>query len=157
AGANAALVGGALAFAGATVLLHSRIGRDLEEVVADNLARTWEQLHADILPGILRWIIGFFKQLVEGVERLLYTVDEWLRFRSGESRLALVIKATLGVVWFVLTYFVRVFVNLFVEPTFNPIKHFPVVTVAAKLIVPLIPVLLTSVTTVLGPILGMAV
>ena len=38
--------------------------------------------------------------------------------------------------WFFVTYLVRIYVNLFLEPTVNPIKHFPVVTVAAKLIVP---------------------
>src|SRR5262249_31560907 len=41
--------------------------------------------------------------------------------------------------WFFATYLIRIFINLFVEPTINPIKHFPVVTVAAKLIVPIIP------------------
>ena len=35
-----------------------------------------------------------------------------------------------------MTYVVRIYVNLFLEPTFNPIKHFPVVTVSAKLILP---------------------
>ena len=39
-------------------------------------------------------------------------------------------KAALGVFWFFMTYVVRVVVNLSLEPTFNPIKHFPVVTVS---------------------------
>ena len=30
------------------------------------------------------------------MERLMYSVDEWLRFRSGESRVTLVAKAGLG-------------------------------------------------------------
>jgi hypothetical protein len=65
-------------------------------------------------------------------------VDEWLRFHSGEGRLALVCKPVLGLLWFGVTYTVRIVINLFVEPTFNPIKHFPVVTVTAKLIFPFV-------------------
>jgi len=73
------------------------------------------------------------------MERGLYAVDEWLRFRSGETRLSLIARAVLGVGWFLLTYLIRLFINLLVEPTFTPIKHFPVVTVAAKLILPVLP------------------
>jgi hypothetical protein len=83
-------------------------------------------------------------------------VDEWLRFRTGDSRLSFFVKLVLGLVWFVVTYLVRVFINLFVEPTFNPIKHFPVVTVAAKLIVPIIPKLASVITLTAKPILGTA-
>src|SRR5207249_1175101 len=85
--------------------------------------------------------LAIFKELVEAVERCLYSVDEWLRFRTGDTRFSLVAKTGLGFIWFFVTYFVRIYVNLFVEPTVNPIKHFPVVTVSAKLIVPFIPFL----------------
>src|SRR5262249_37453245 len=43
--------------------------------------------------------------------------------------------------WFVVSYVVRLYVNLFIEPTTNPIKHFPVVTVAHKIMAPFIIVL----------------
>ena len=72
---------------------------------------------------------------------MLYAVDEWLRFRAGDGRWALFVKPALGLVWFFATYLIRIFIHLFVEPTVNPIKHFPVVTVAAKLIFPIIPAL----------------
>jgi hypothetical protein len=86
-------------------------------------------------------------------EQMLYSVDEWLRFRQGESRVSMVAKMILGVVWFFVTYIIRVFINLFIEPTFNPIKHFPVVTVAAKLIFPMV----LPVTTAIEPIVGRTV
>jgi hypothetical protein len=120
----------------ASLVLHSRLGLYLEEVAADRLVRVWRLLRADLLPGLFRWVLYFFRRLVENVERVLYTVDEWLRFRSGQGRLARVAKPVLGLGWFVVTYVVRLVINLFVEPTFNPIKHFPVVTVTAKLIAP---------------------
>jgi hypothetical protein len=43
-----------------------------------------------------------------------------------------VLRGALGLLWFAFGYLLRVVVNLFLEPTFNPIKHFPTVTVAAK-------------------------
>jgi hypothetical protein len=61
----------------------------------------------------------------------------------------------LGLAWFVVAYAVRAVINLFVEPTVNPIKHFPVVTVAAKLLVPFIPVLAPVIAGAVDPVLGL--
>lgn len=149
-------VGGTVLFLATVGLLNSRLGRDLEESAADWLVHRWEQLRLDIVPGLLRLILAVFRRAVEWVERVLYTVDEWLRFRAGDSRLSFFVKLFCGLGWFIVTYLVRVFINLFVEPTFNPIKHFPVVTVAAKLIVPFIKILATGITVALKPVLGMA-
>ena len=63
-------------------------------------------------------------------------MDEWLRFREGQSRVVLASKAVLGLVWGVVAYAARVYLILLVEPQINPIKHFPVVTVAAKIMLP---------------------
>jgi hypothetical protein len=81
--------------------------------------------------------MDFFKRLLELVQRFLYTIDEWLRFRTGEGRLKLAAKAVAGAVWFFVTYVVRFVVNVLVEPQVNPIKHFPVVTVSHKVVWPL--------------------
>ncbi len=59
------------------------------------------------------------------LDRVIYTVDEWLRFRKGQHPAALALKAVAGLVWFAIAYFLRILVNLFVEPTFNPIGRFP--------------------------------
>jgi hypothetical protein len=137
-GTEGSLVVGVAVFLVAAVLYNSRLGLYVEEVVTDSLARTWQLFSRDLIPGLFRLVMFVFKRLLEDVERLLYAVDELLRFRTGDSRWSLVWKAALGLVWFLVTYLVRFFINLFVEPTFNPIKHFPVVTVTAKLIVPVI-------------------
>ncbi|HEY1066905.1 MAG TPA: hypothetical protein VGE52_12370, partial [Pirellulales bacterium] len=57
-----------------------------------------------------------------------------------------------GVVWFYIHYIVRFCVVLLIEPQVNPIKHFPVVTVSHKLLLPLIPVMAEQ---VLMPLLKM--
>lgn len=123
-------------FVVAFLFLSSRWGRHVEEAVTDWIARNWYWLREDALPGFINLILQAFKDIMDRLERILYTVDEWFRFRPGDSSVALLYKPLLGLIWFFMTYFIRVVINLFIEPTVNPIKHFPAVTVGAKLIVP---------------------
>jgi hypothetical protein len=131
--------GSTATFLAAVLLFNSRLGRTLEEILIDWLIRSWYHLRTDVLPGMFRWIMDLFKGMIETVERFLYSVDEWLRFKSGEGRFTLAGKAVLGVVWFYVTYVVRFAFNVLIEPQINPIKHFPVVTVSHKLLLPTIP------------------
>ena len=125
---------GTAAFLIAELLLHSRLGMRLEEMCGDALLRSWRLFSRDLIPGLIGAILGFFRRLLDDVERLLYTVDEWLRFRTGDSRGSVAVKAVLNLMWFFVTYVVRFCLNLLVEPQINPIKHFPVVTVSHKLV-----------------------
>ena len=81
----------------------------------------------------------FSRPSSRAIDRVIHAVDEWLRFREGEGRFAFAIKLLFGAVWFVFTYLFRFAWTLLVEPQINPIKHFPVVTVSHKLLLPLIP------------------
>ncbi len=119
-------------------ILNTRAGLEAEERTADAVVRGWRRFRSDFLPGVLRFINDVFGVFLDGVDRVLYTVDEWLRFRSGQGRLTFWAKAVLGVFWFLVTYLVRIYVNLLIEPQINPVKHFPTVTVAAKMIIPIL-------------------
>ena len=120
------------------------------------MLRTWQLFSNDLIPGLFRLIMAFFRRLLDDVERLLYTVDEWLRFRTGDSRSSLAVKAVLGLFWFFITYIVRFCINLLVEPQINPIKHFPVVTVSHKLVLTFVMPALTVVlfSTMMNPVFG---
>jgi hypothetical protein len=137
--------------------LNSRAGRNAQEVAADGLVRSGRQLTGRIAPAGIRWILEIFVELMEILDRGLYRVDEWLRFKSGESRVTLVIKGVLGTLWSVVAYVLRLYVNLFIEPGVNPIKHFPVVTVAAKLMVPLSGTMFHAISGPFEQLLGTAV
>jgi hypothetical protein len=143
-------------FLATAVLVNLPVGPELEEIGEDYLVRGWRRLSVDFFPGLFRWVMFVFRRLLEGVERVIYTVDEWLRFRQGDSPASFYVKLVLGTVWFLITYVVRIVVTLFVEPTINPIKHFPVVTVAAKLLVPFIPMLDEAFVAALKPVVGSA-
>jgi len=133
---HSALLSSGVIFALACLFLNTRIGHMVEESLLDALVKTWQRLRLDVFPAFYALTMSLFRGLIEAVEGVIYTVDEWLRFRTGQGRFTLAAKTVLAFLWFFITYLVRIYVNLFVEPTVNPIKHFPVVTVAAKLIVP---------------------
>ncbi len=135
-----AVWGGGLVFFVVALLINSRLGRDFEEAIIDRAVREWEYVQG-LVPGVFRLVMEIFKTILEGLDRFFYTVDEWLRFRGGQGRVALALKTILGFLWFLVSYLIRMFINVFIEPTINPIKHFPVVTVTAKLLVPLWPYL----------------
>lgn len=116
------------------LLLNSRVGRDTEELAGDFLVRAWRQIHVHLLMGLFTLVVDGIRRLMDGLERLLYAVDQWLRFRSGETGLTLAIKAVGGLAWTLIHGVLRFCVTLLIEPQINPIKHFPVVTVSHKLI-----------------------
>jgi hypothetical protein len=121
------------------LFLNSRLGRDFEELLIDGLVQAWRRLGMPILTGLYYFFVDVFRGILETVERLLYTVDEWLRFRTGETRLTFATKAVLGTGWYLVTYVLRFCINLLIEPQINPLKHFPVVTVSHKFLLPFIP------------------
>lgn len=132
------------------LLLNTRFARDAEELTNDWLARNWRRFRIHVLMGLFHLIVDFFKAALEWVDRVLYAVDEWLRFRQGESTLSFLFKAVFGTLWYVVTYVFRFGINLLLEPQVNPIKHFPVVTVSHKLLLPL--AITSNIKTVASPL-----
>ncbi len=127
----------ATVFLALALTLNSRLGRNLEELLVDGVVDGWQRFGVRFFAGLFWFVVDLFRLLLETIERLLYSVDEWLRFRAGQSRAVLVAKAALGTAWFFVAYTTRFCVNLLLEPQFNPIKHVPVVTVSHKCIAPL--------------------
>jgi hypothetical protein len=107
-----------------------------------------------ILPGLVKYSLEFFGWTIELIERGIYRVDEALRFRPNQSRRMAIVKGVLATIWFAVAYVLRIYVNLLIEPTVNPVKHFPVVTVAAKLILPFLPQLTAAIADPVGAVVG---
>jgi hypothetical protein len=149
-----AIAGACVFFVVVNVVLNTRAGAIAEEAALDWVMRTWRRLHKRILPGMFAFIAGFFRGTLETMDRTIYAVDELLRFRQGEGRVAFYLKGGLGILWFIVTYLIRLYVNLLIEPEINPIKHFPVVTVAAKLMIPITPTIHAALSVPLNRLLG---
>lgn len=105
------------------------------EVTADS----WRNFWWNLLPGTFTWIVWAFRELMGLFERGLYAVDEWFRYREGQSRESLIFKVIFGLIWFPVAYLFRFAFYLLIEPQVNPVKHFPVVTVSHKVIWPMVP------------------
>jgi hypothetical protein len=125
-------------FVCAVAFFNASPGRWLEGYLWERLAAGVARVRNDLV-GFLQAIVEAFQWLVDVVERGLYAVDEWLRFRGGDHPATLALKAPLAAVWSIVSYLLRVFINVFFEPQVNPIKHFPVVTVSHKMLLPLSP------------------
>jgi hypothetical protein len=66
------------------------------------------------------------------------------------------VKSVLAAAWSVVDAGVRFCVTLLIEPQLNPIKHFPVVTVSHKLLVPMIPMVAGQLVATTGMEKGLA-
>ncbi|HEX5272102.1 MAG TPA: hypothetical protein VFW33_16510, partial [Gemmataceae bacterium] len=128
---------GFLVFLGIFAVLNSRPGRGLEDAGSRGLMRSLNWVRAGLVEGLLRLIVQVFKAITDGLEYVLYTVDEWLRFRGGDSRASLVVRVIAGVVWFPVSYITRLYLIVLIEPGFNPLKA-PVSYAAAKFIYPIL-------------------
>lgn len=137
-----------------SALLNSRIGRDAQELTRDWVEKSLHQLQARFVFAFVGWVFDFFRLLMSTLERVLYAVDEWLRFHSDENLLVVLAKAILGVVWSFVSFLIRIYVNLLIEPTFHPVKHFPVVTVAHKIFLPALIMLEGNMVHFLGQYMG---
>lgn len=151
------LVSAVLTFIGTSWLMKSQLGFWLEGFVTERLAPTWRVLGRRWLPELLIMVSRTFAALVESMERLMAGVDDLLRSRRRPTGFPLLLLTTMILAWGMMAYVVRLYVTLLVEPELNPLKHFPVVTVAHKLMLPFLPTLLVWVEkpfAILGPFLG---
>jgi hypothetical protein len=146
-------VGALCIFAAVTVLLNSRLGAAASEVSTRSVLGLYDLLRGGLLPGLYRLIVRAFKRVLDAGEYLLFRVDEWLRYRSGDGWLSLAARTVLGVVWFPVSFVARFYMVVLIEPVLNPLK-FPVCSVAAKFLAPFYFTLVGLVGGLLAPVLG---
>ncbi|MFM7130050.1 MAG: hypothetical protein ACKO0V_11905, partial [bacterium] len=123
------------------IAVNSRAGRDLQEHIGEMVKWFWHRFGFDLVVAVYRFLIDVFDRLSESVNRALYAVDEWIRYRRRSGPMVEFTSGLIGFLWGIILYVFRFVFNLLVEPQINPIKHFPVVTVSHKFLLPMIPVL----------------
>ena len=126
-------------FTAVSLFAYTPMGRRFEDDAAGAMSDAWKIIRVNLIPGVVGWFLWVFRKLVGRVEQALYAVDEWFRFREGQTTPNVAMKAVLGLLWFPVAYAVRFGFNLLLEPQVNPIKHFPVVTVSHKVLFTTIP------------------
>ncbi|MEK7485029.1 MAG: hypothetical protein AABZ60_11940 [Planctomycetota bacterium] len=130
-------IGGGILFFNA--LFYTFIGMALRDGVSQLVADTALRLKKTLLIGLFVIIMEAFKTAIFYLEYIVYSVENSTRFNEKEKKISILIKGFFGVIWFWITYTAIIYINVLVEPQINPIKHFPVVTVSHKVILPLLP------------------
>lgn len=142
-----------LGFIFGTFLRNSRGGRELLDGLMTGLINFWRQVRHTLVMGLVRWVIDLFDALMHSVEQGLHRVDEAVSHHRGEGQGVMTVKAIISPFWTLFSDFIRFYAAVLVEPQINPIKHFPVVTVSHKLMLPFLPALTTSMLALLDPVL----
>lgn len=135
------------------VLINSHTGLLLGESLLQGLFFLVQMIRSGLLLGLYNFIVALFKKITHFVEYLLFSVDEWLRFRKGESEFSLFLRTMLSTLWFPISFILRFYWIVLIEPMVNPIKM-PICLIAGKLFFPFYLPLQREATALLSPILG---
>src|SRR5438270_4118893 len=142
-----------LAFLAANFLVNSRPGQAAAEAISHGLVRLYALLRSGLVPGLIRLVVQLFKHILHTMEAVLFQVDEWLRFRGGDSRPAMAARVILGVLWFPISYLARFNMVVLIEPCLNPVK-FPVCAIATKVMAVMLPIIHAWLMGTFTPMLG---
>ncbi len=143
----------ALGFILGSLLRNSQPGRRLLDAVITRFATFWRRVHHTLIIGLVRWVIDLFGWLMHGIEQALHRVDEAVSHHRDEGRGIMAVKAIVGPLWRAISYGIHFYAAVLIEPQINPIKHFPVVMVADKLMLPFFPALTVALLALLDPVL----
>jgi hypothetical protein len=135
--AHANIYGAVAVFLACMFALNSRLGEAVEDAVIDVAGRFLDLLRAGLLVVAVHLVLRLFKQVVDAVNTILFSVDEWLRFRRGDGPISMTMRTILGVLWFPVSYAARFYMIVLIEPMLNPIK-LPISILAAKVVYPLL-------------------
>lgn len=126
-----------LGIALANLIINTPLGREIFDQFEDLIIYLFLSLNRTVFIGIFQVVMEVFRFALKWMEYVLYTVDDFFRFRKGDRLSIQIFKVIFGKIWYAMTYVFRFTINLIVEPQVNPIKHFPVVTISHKMILPL--------------------
>ena len=142
----------AVTFLVAVLLLRSPPGKTAREVVVHAFGEVATAVRAGLIPGAVRWVGQFFRELTGAVEWVLARGDDWLRLRGSGGPLAVVLRVVAGIVWAPVAFLLRFYLLVLIEPMVNPLK-LPLSLLFAKFVYPLLAVLgLFSITSLSSPL-----
>lgn len=141
----------ALTLALGTLMRNTPAGKRFLDDVASATGRALHRLNQTLVAGAIQEMMRFFKELTRRFQQGLHRIEERLSHHLGESGLQLALKSLLVPLWRPLEALVQFYVTVLVEPQINPIKHFPLVTIAHKILLPFLPLITTFLASLLDP------
>ncbi|EGV31615.1 hypothetical protein ThidrDRAFT_1816 [Thiorhodococcus drewsii AZ1] len=143
----------ALTLALGTLAHNTPGGRRLLDNLASSSMQALRRLNQALVMGLIKELMLFFKELTRRFQQGLHRIEELLSHHLGESILQLALKSLLVPIWSLLQSLIQFYVTVLVEPQINPVKHFPLVTIAHKLMLPFLPVITGFMLDLLEPLL----
>ena len=128
-----------LAFALGTLARNTPAGRRFLDNLTTSTAVYLRRINQALFIGLIQQLLYFFKEVTRRFSQVLHRVDEMLTHYLGERWTSLAAKAVLTPVWRLSEALIQFYVTVLVEPQVNPVKHFPIVTVGHKLLLPFLP------------------
>ncbi len=128
-----------LAFALGTLARNTPAGRRFLDNLSTRIGVYLQRINQALFIGLIQQLLFFFKEVTRRFSQLLHRVDEGLTHHLSERWTSLAIKALLAPIWRLSEALIQFYVTVLVEPQINPVKHFPIVTVGHKLLLPFLP------------------
>lgn len=147
------LVGAISIFVAINIVINSHTGMALSESLMQGTVDLFHMIRSGLLVNLFNFVVNLFKDITHFVEYLLFSVDEWLRFRKGDSEFSLFVRALVSTIWFPIAFILRFYWIVLIEPIVNPIK-LPICIVAGKLFIPFYLPVQEEMAEVLTPVLG---
>jgi hypothetical protein len=128
-----------LAFALGTLARNTPAGRRFLDNLSTRIGVYLQRLNQALFIGLIQQLLFFFKELTRRFAQLLHRVDDSLTHHLSEPWSSLALKMLLAPIWRFLEALIQFYVTVLVEPQVNPVKHFPIVTIGHKLLLPFLP------------------
>ncbi|MCG6942729.1 MAG: sulfite exporter TauE/SafE family protein [Thiohalocapsa sp.] len=128
-----------LAFALGTLARNTPAGRRFLDNLSTRVGVYLRRINQTLVVGLIQSLLTFFKEVNRGFSQLLYRVDEALMHHLGERVEGAVFKVLVTPVWRLAESLIQFYVTVLVEPQVNPVKHFPIVSIGHKLLLPFLP------------------
>lgn len=143
----------ALAFALGTLLRETPEGRRRLDDLATSWFRLRNLLRHERLLNLIAPIVAFFKEVMRVFAEILHRIRSRLVPRLDEPLYNTLLKGLAAPLWAACETVIRFYAVVLAEPQFNPVKHFPVVTLGHKLLLPFLPALTGGMHAGLSPLL----
>ncbi len=128
-----------LAYAVGTLARNTPAGRRFLDNLRTSIGLYLRRINQALFINAIQSLLYFFKEVTRRFSQLLHRVDESLTHHLGERLPSLVFKALLTPLWRFAEALIQFYVTVLVEPQVNPVKHFPIVSIGHKLLLPFLP------------------
>lgn len=142
-----------LLFVTFTILVNSRLGRNLAEFTRLAFIEFIRLVKDGLFTLIFQVAVQSFKKLISLLESAMYWINDWLKLRGKPSVWHITLRVILGALWAPFALFLRFYTLVLIEPGINPIK-FPISSIAAKFVYPIIVPMNSQLVAFCEPIFG---